>query len=276
MVFLENVPTFVTRGWFRRPGEELSRLGYKIAPPLFLAASDVGAPHIRERVFILAHTKIGGDERQHIASRALFRAFGSCEELAYRDSARENTFAATGGPRRAVGECCGDVANTEYTEWRQGHGSCGAHGADADARREESPRGAGVGCEALATPERDALRHPEQRGQSTAQAPKCGEPEPGHDGPDVGHAEQLDGGQGPVQPVAIQPPYPWPPGPSDWERWAEVEEALEPSFCRVVDGVPDWMDFTKHTTEQLRALGNAVVPVVAAAAFRILCEEVTP
>jgi len=57
LVFLENVPTFVTAGWFLRPGDELSRLGYELADPLFLRASDVGASHRRERVFILAHTR---------------------------------------------------------------------------------------------------------------------------------------------------------------------------------------------------------------------------
>ena len=55
VVFLENVPQFVSRGYFRECGEELCRMGYRIENPLFLRASDVGAPHRRERVFILAH-----------------------------------------------------------------------------------------------------------------------------------------------------------------------------------------------------------------------------
>lgn len=55
VVFLENVPPFVMGEHFRSVGEELSRMGYSIEDPLFLAASDVGAPHRRERVFILAH-----------------------------------------------------------------------------------------------------------------------------------------------------------------------------------------------------------------------------
>ena len=54
LVFLENVPPFVAGGHFREIGEALSALGYRIEDPLFLAASDVGAPHRRERVFILA------------------------------------------------------------------------------------------------------------------------------------------------------------------------------------------------------------------------------
>ena len=55
VVFFENVPTWVTGGWFRRCGEALSELGYRIESPFFCRASDVGAPHRRERVFILAH-----------------------------------------------------------------------------------------------------------------------------------------------------------------------------------------------------------------------------
>lgn len=54
VVFLENVPAWVVRGWFRPVGEELCRLGYELESPLFLGANDVGASHRRERVWILA------------------------------------------------------------------------------------------------------------------------------------------------------------------------------------------------------------------------------
>ena len=55
VVFLENVPAWLSGGHFRRFGEELSGLGYAIEEPLFFAAQDVGAPHRRERVFVMAH-----------------------------------------------------------------------------------------------------------------------------------------------------------------------------------------------------------------------------
>jgi DNA (cytosine-5)-methyltransferase 1 len=54
MVFLENVPPWIRSGWFREFGERLCGMGYEITQPLFLRASDVGASHKRERVFILA------------------------------------------------------------------------------------------------------------------------------------------------------------------------------------------------------------------------------
>lgn len=58
VVFLENVPTWVTRGWFRPFGEELCRLGYTLESPVFITAEAVGASHKRERVFIMAHNPL--------------------------------------------------------------------------------------------------------------------------------------------------------------------------------------------------------------------------
>ncbi len=55
LVFLENVPAFVTGAFFRPVGERLSELGYTVEDPLFLAAEDLGGTHRRQRVWILAH-----------------------------------------------------------------------------------------------------------------------------------------------------------------------------------------------------------------------------
>ena len=81
MVFLENVPAWVMGGHFRRFGEELSRLGYRIESPIFIAASDVGASHKRERVFILAYSESRrlGELRQPSGSGGF--ADGRDEEL---------------------------------------------------------------------------------------------------------------------------------------------------------------------------------------------------
>lgn len=59
VVFCENVPAWVRKGWFRPVGEQLCRLGYTIVEPVFVSAADVGASHKRERVFILAHRDCG-------------------------------------------------------------------------------------------------------------------------------------------------------------------------------------------------------------------------
>lgn len=58
----------------------------------------------------------------------------------------------------------------------------------------------------------------------------------------------------------------YPPRPDDSEGWRaalEVDESLEPALCRVAHGVT-------YRVDQLRALGNSVVPAQAALAFREL------
>ncbi len=58
--FFENVPGHLSLG-FEEVANDLGRLGYKVAVGLF-TAEEVGAPQIRERLFILAHAERDGWE----------------------------------------------------------------------------------------------------------------------------------------------------------------------------------------------------------------------
>jgi len=63
------------------------------------------------------------------------------------------------------------------------------------------------------------------------------------------------------------------PGPEDFELWARVlaeTPSLEPSVCRMADGVADRLEYR---ADRLRLLGNGVVPLQAAVALRVLADR---
>lgn len=60
LVFLENVPGHLSLGW-DRVYRDLTRLGYRVEAGIF-SASEVGAPHKRERMFALAVAHGYGDD----------------------------------------------------------------------------------------------------------------------------------------------------------------------------------------------------------------------
>jgi len=72
--FFENVMPWVTEGHFQSVRERLSDMGYECEIPIFLGAKDVGAPHQRRRVFIMAYRNSSG--RQQI-TRSLLTNEGS-------------------------------------------------------------------------------------------------------------------------------------------------------------------------------------------------------
>lgn len=55
-VFLENVPGLIHTGYIVTVLDGLAQAGYKALPPLKLSSGDCGAPHERERVWIIAHS----------------------------------------------------------------------------------------------------------------------------------------------------------------------------------------------------------------------------
>jgi DNA (cytosine-5)-methyltransferase 1 len=62
----------------------------------------------------------------------------------------------------------------------------------------------------------------------------------------------------------------WPPTRDDADGWGKVRqsgEGLEPAICRMANGIP-------HRVDRIAALGNAVVPAVAAKAWQELRERI--
>lgn len=237
MVFLENVPAFIAGGFFRRPGEELSRLGYRIERPLFLRASDLGAPHRRERVFILAWRECDAvrllSERLEpdAAERGDPEPGYAREELddapspgwRTRSALLEENEGSTGSSGRCVS--LADASERQLPEpWRRESGRDGARSASsAVADANEGGRGA-RGCD-LHAREPDA----ERRGAQLADA--SGE---GYEGRTEQHHSECASAERSCRAL-------WPPGPAG--DWSGIPEELYPArsksaFCRVADGLP--------------------------------------
>jgi len=115
-VIIENVPALVRRG-LDIIGEELRLRGYRTLRPLLIEAASVGAPHKRERIFIIAirlpesdlNSDTNGDgwERGAISDQSRKEGNdinGICEEVAVPEGARQREH---GGKVHAVTETSG-------------------------------------------------------------------------------------------------------------------------------------------------------------------------
>jgi len=264
-LFLENVSGILRFYWDSiRP--QLRKLGYSVAEGLFTAA-ETAAPHKRERLFILAHAEEYGVQEprptnQPKGKHASTTPISNGEALADADGlghVHEQPGVEPGGggldAQRHAAEGGGELADTECVERRDAHGN---HRRDsAEGAREGEPDRPGGRSSDVADTDDEGLQGVRQSGQ--------GEHAPGP-------------GDVPL----------YPPAPNDhagWEwllaRWPE----LAPTYCKdghdvqpevptiesklrgASPGTPTGVD------RRLRAIGNGVVPAVAAVAFRTLARD---
>jgi len=244
LVFLENVPTFVTSGWFLRPGDKLSRLGYEIAEPLFLRASDVGASHRRERVFILAYHPgmqwrevVGGEPDGVLPEMAHARRRG-------RNGLQPNGLAGGSEETVAGGEGADLGHATSYDELRSGQNRPGR------AVQAGGP-GSELGLFAPGPADSDAWEFALSRDPTL---------EPATEDPIgvVAAARRL-------YRLALTEG-------NRRSRGKASVEAFAAALRRVADGSPAGLD---HRVDRLRALGNMVVPMQGAVALCVLLQEVS-
>jgi len=251
-VFVENVAALALRGLDIVLGT-LADLGFD-AEWITLGAGDVGAPHQRDRLFILAHRQGGGlgelresFRSQHAQGRLADRRD---EGLAHPEHAGPPYAGAAGGARAASGDAGGPdsgVADAADDQRRGGVGGA-EEGAWPVGRGGGRPSGGG-----------GEVDHAEESGLE-GRAGGGGAPRAGS-----GQA----GGEIPC----------WPPGREAWAEWADLlntrpylSPAVEPGFRVLVDGLAVVVD--KSRADQLRCAGNGVVALQAAVAFTELVRRI--
>lgn len=252
MVYFENVGEWVTGGAFQRFGEELSNLGYAIKDPLFLAAEDVGAPHERERVFILATLVNTDGVRRWTLCGSSVGASGRSEELG-------NT---------ANGGCPTASPESIRTQRRRilPSGRCGEVGnADSEGKCESQRDDAAIAW-------RNARDH-DSRGSIYATGAR-------RDGAGIWTDSNIGGGECvPRNGRHLLPLFP--PGRGDgdnpdhpdWWAWAAVA-AMDPTAMPRIECEIPTLVAGMARADELRIGGNGVCTLSAAVAFAVLIRRV--
>jgi DNA (cytosine-5)-methyltransferase 1 len=234
---VENVPGLLSAQGGRLAGKvfgDLAGLGYD-AQWGIVSASDVGAPHLRRRVFILAYAQRLGLPRPSIP-------------IFQRESREENAYARREGAEMADSEGSGVVGRDGFTGdatfldgfGKDDQGRISGYSAEKDLADSNGSRFKKQGW---AEPVQEKFNSIER------------------DCKDVSDSEGSER-EGPLSSWAGRA------GTSRGRpRGGEDHWPTEPDICRVVNGIPNQLD-------RIRCLGNAVVPQVAEAVGRFVIEIV--
>ncbi|MGE3478294.1 MAG: DNA cytosine methyltransferase [Dongiaceae bacterium] len=249
LCFFENVGGHLRLG-FEQVHDDLRSMGFRVKAGLF-TAEEVGAPHRRERLFILAYRDGDGCECHP-------RAATGKDDPQGRAQCSANTVAGGNGDA-AEGL---SLYETGFGAVKDGTPLSRGESALADAtgtgtrQQRPDPRS---GAEASGDPAMGNTARLQRR--------KIERPQPHGDHASMGdaHGTGLEGRDADQQ-QSPDPQQPFPPGPTDrcgWEKFLRARPDLEPAVRGGADGLAFRVD-------RLRLCGNGVVPLVAAYAFRTL------
>jgi len=238
-VVLENVAALLTRGLDRVLGT-LAEIGYD-AQWHCIPAAYLGAPHIRDRVFVLAYSKSVGDQEWR---QPLARANGTRKSRAKRVDV-DGRFSGTP-----------DVADTRR-ELRQSRANK-RPGSDSQAKRGSTANDDKRCGEDVADTQGNRWEQGRQDGRGSKERASKGQECRSGDGVEASAYTNINNAQGQRQePIGIKPQF----RDASYESWW----AVEPDVGRVANGIPRRVD-------RLRGLGNAVVPQVAELVGRMVID----
>lgn len=258
--FFENVSGHISLG-LREVISELESMGYKVSWGIF-SARECGAPHQRKRVFILAHRKSEGSQRR-LCGRT-HQEWKDINGYAGCSGAGSGIWPSRPGqpqhgwePPRVVGNSMQSRPSSQWASSReQNRPSESSRSMGNAAEQGLSERGCGA---IHASRSVEKLKRPDQivdyaelgdadcGRQSSSIDTRCG-------------GQTIVGGQSDLEPS---------------ERWQ-----IEPSLGGDADGSPSGLDYAElcvtcdNRTDELRLLGNGVVPATATLAFRTLLQEI--
>lgn len=279
--FFENVGAHLRLG-FREVARDLQGMGYAVAATLS-TASEVGAPHGRERLFILAYRGCCGR-----GTCAVHASGGGGEEGAGRAGERCAAVAYSSGERRQQDSrgAHGDEGTDEGWPTQYAYLASGSKSDVADTERssgsseprEQHQARAEVTTGSGAVGDSDSGRW-DGRTDAAECSPTCGGRGPlaqsGCSTVGDTHLSGLEGWQRSVLGRGYELPA-WPPGPTDtdaWRRVLELRPDLAPAIEHPVRGVADGMAGGLGRADQLHILGNGVVPQQAAYSLQLLLAE---
>lgn len=224
---------------------DLHKLGFSVEGGLF-TASEVGAPHQRERVFILGLADAYG--------KRLERIWADTGKIGRPDAGR-----SAGLRDRAI------VVDAESIRWGEGRTEPELRSGrpttpSTDGAMDDATDGSGAGYGGVSGIEHmaDAYRYEPSAFRRNAREVQDTSEGEGR----TEYCSALSGRLG-------LPDFP--PGPGDADGWREVlvrAPELEPAFRRVADGLASRIDIAR--VDRLRMLGNGVVPLEAGYALRTL------
>lgn len=236
-IFVENVVNY-KRFWFDNVRPRLQELGYEIKEGLF-SAEEVGAPHKRDRFFAL------GFKADRVFTGSPFDPTQFVPDW------------------RVPGFVADD--NDEHL-----HSQQWIHGAEPDRESEELgiPVLSGVGRPGREAGGRTGFTsvRPGDGEKRTVRPEATGSDELA-DRECIGTQGEAPGKQSTEQGINYDGPEGlplFPPRPGDIDGWSRLLSRMpevEPSFCSDAHGRRSWVG------QSLRAIGNAVVPLVASVAY---------